>query len=166
MRRVLDNHLILFTFCSSLRNRYLTKICDQVVALLSPEYSASLVWNDGDNDTESVDTDTGESDRVFTYEVAETNGEEESAAVRPGFQVPFLFTSHNLASDVSKMNLPRIPSYETPPDSQVDPSVLTPRLLPGETTQGFLTATYIPPQTQREIFDAHHFNRVFLRQLL
>ena len=34
--------------------------------------------------------------------------------------------------------------YETPPDFPVDPTVLTPHLLPGETTQGFMTASYIP----------------------
>ncbi|KAI0250907.1 hypothetical protein BJV78DRAFT_1216344 [Lactifluus subvellereus] len=68
--------------------RYLTKICDQVVALLSPEHSGSLVWKDEDADTEDADVETGESDRHFTFEVAETNEQEENAVARPGFQVP------------------------------------------------------------------------------
>ncbi|KAI9443805.1 hypothetical protein H4582DRAFT_1846182 [Lactarius indigo] len=36
--------------------RYLTKMCDQVIALLSPDYSASIVWSDEGRGTgESVD---------------------------------------------------------------------------------------------------------------
>jgi hypothetical protein len=67
--------------------RYLTKMCDQLVALLSPEHTASVVWGDEDSDTESMDFDTGEDDRLFTYEVAKRNEQEESAVSRPGFQV-------------------------------------------------------------------------------
>ncbi|KAI0250894.1 hypothetical protein BJV78DRAFT_1275616 [Lactifluus subvellereus] len=122
--------------------RYLTKICDQVVALLSPEHSASLVWKDEDADTEDADVEIGESDRLFTFEVSETNEQEENAVARPGFQ----------------MNSRLISPYERPSDCPVDPSVLAPRLLHGETTQGFLTASFIPCQTR--------FSRVSLKQLL
>jgi len=69
---------------------YLTKICDQVVALLSSEQSASIVWNDEQTNAESADMVTGDdSDRLFTFEVAETNEQVESAVARPGFQVTF-----------------------------------------------------------------------------
>jgi hypothetical protein len=67
----------------------MTKICDQVVALLSPEQSASIVWNDEQSIAESTDMDVGDgSDRLFTFEVAETDEQEENAIARPGFQVP------------------------------------------------------------------------------
>ena len=72
-------------------DRYLTKICDQVVALLSPEQSASIVWNDEQSIAESGDIDrdvSDDSDRLFTFEVAETDEQEENAVARPGFQVP------------------------------------------------------------------------------
>jgi hypothetical protein len=62
-------------------------MCDQVVALLSPDHSASIVWNDEDGDTNSEDIDAGDSERLFTFEVAKTNEQEESAVSRPGFQV-------------------------------------------------------------------------------
>jgi hypothetical protein len=75
-----------FTF-NGLFDRYLTKMCDQVVALLSPDHSASIVWNDEDGDTNSEDIDAGDSERLFTFEVAKTNEQEESAISRPGFQV-------------------------------------------------------------------------------
>ena len=64
-----------------------TKIYDQVVALLSVEHSASIVWGDDDDDEESMDVDAGDDDRLFTYEVAKRNEQEESASSRAGFQV-------------------------------------------------------------------------------
>lgn len=72
---------------SCLYCRYLTKMCDQVVALLSAEHSASIVWDDEDGDTESVELDTGNDDRLFTYEVAKRNEQEVSIVSCPGFQV-------------------------------------------------------------------------------
>jgi len=49
-----------------------------------------MVWNGEESDTESVDMSTCEFDRVYSFEVAETNEQEESAVSCPGFQVPFL----------------------------------------------------------------------------
>jgi hypothetical protein len=66
-------------------------MCDQVVALLSPEQSASLVWKDQEpeSNTESVGIDYGDSNRLYTFEVAKTNEQEQSAVARPGFKVLF-----------------------------------------------------------------------------
>lgn len=73
-------------FSSTLAGRYLTKICDQVVALLSPEQSASIVWDDKQSNAEPADMEAGD-DRLFTFEVAEMNEQEETAVARPGYQV-------------------------------------------------------------------------------
>jgi hypothetical protein len=70
-----------------LRNSYPMKICDQVVALLSAEHTASIVWGDEGDDTESMDVDPGDEDGLFTYEVAKRNEQEESAVSCPGFKV-------------------------------------------------------------------------------
>jgi hypothetical protein len=86
---VADIRIFLVFFIMMPVCRYLTKMCDQVVALLSPEHTASIVWGDEDSDTESMDVDTGDDDRLFTYEVAKRNEQEESAVSRPGFQVLF-----------------------------------------------------------------------------
>ncbi len=67
--------------------RYLTKICDQVVALFSREHSKAIVWSDQDSDADSIDIEACDSDRLFTFEVAETNEQEEKAIACPGFQV-------------------------------------------------------------------------------
>ncbi len=71
-------------------------MCDQVIVLLSPEYSASIVWDSDENGSESVDIDTDNTDRMFTFEVSKRNEQEESAVVRPGFQVSILFVVENL----------------------------------------------------------------------
>jgi hypothetical protein len=71
-------------------------MCDQIIVLLSSEYSASMVWDNEDSDSESVDLGTGNTDRLFTFEVSKRNEQEESAVTRPGFQVLipiFLFIS-------------------------------------------------------------------------
>lgn len=70
-------------------DRYLTKICDQIVALLCSDHSASLVWDNEDSDLEISSTNiyAGESERLFTFEVAEIIEQEDSAVSRPGFQV-------------------------------------------------------------------------------
>ncbi len=101
MRWVAADHRI-FLACFIPVSRYLTKMCDQVVALLSPEHSASIVWGDDDSDTESVDIETGDDDRLFTYEVAKRNEQEESAVSRPGFQVIVSSVKRKSNSNLSK----------------------------------------------------------------
>ena len=76
-------------------------MCDQVIALLSPEHTASIVWGDEDNDTESTDDDTGDDDRLFTYEVAKRNEQEVSAVSRPGFQVIVLSVQRKSTCNVT-----------------------------------------------------------------
>ena len=68
-------------------HRYLTKMCDQIVSLISSEHAGSILWSDEDNEDEDIDD---ESDRMFTFEVAQTNEQEESISVRKGFKVSFL----------------------------------------------------------------------------
>ena len=65
-------------------------MCDQVVTLLSLEHAASIVWGDEDSDADSMNVDTTDDDRLFTYEVAKRNEQEENAESRPGFQVIIL----------------------------------------------------------------------------
>ena len=85
------------------RRRYLNKLCDQLVCLLSNEHSKALVWsgddNDkaddecGDDDDDDDDDDTSttsektDSDRFVSFEVAKTKDQEEDVAVRVGFVV-------------------------------------------------------------------------------
>ena len=146
--------------------RYLTKICDQVVALLSTEHSASIVWGDEDDDDESMDVDPADDDRLFTYEIAKRSEQEESASSRPGFQV-IIFASSDTKStaDLPKMNSRLISGYVVPEDCPVDPLIFVPSLLHGEAAQGFWTASYVPPRARISSLD-HSYNRLHLRRLL
>ena len=149
-----------------LRTSSLTKICDQIIALLSPEHSKTIVWNDEESDAESVDVSTCEFDRVYSFEVAETNEQEENAVSYPGFQVHFLSVLRKTASDPLKMDSHHLIHHEAPLGYQCDHAALTPRILRGETTQGILTVSYVPPQTYSEVYNERMFNRISLEELL
>lgn len=80
------------------RRRYLNKLCDQLVCLLSNEHSKALVWSGDDNDKaddecgdDDDDTSTTsektDPDRFVSFEVAKTKDQEENVAVRVGFVV-------------------------------------------------------------------------------
>ena len=149
-----------------LRIRSLTKICDQIIALLSSEHSTTIVWNDEESDVEFVDVSSCEFDRVYSFEVTETNGQEENAISYPGFQVHFLSILRKTASDLLKMDSHHLIHNEAPLGYQLDTAALTPRLLRGETTQGFLTVSFVPPQIYSEVYNEHLFNRISLGELL
>jgi len=84
---------ILFAYLMPI-DRYLTKICDQVIALLSTTHTTSLVWGDENSNTD-VDMDDGDEDRLYRFKVEKRNEQEENAALRPGFKVilwiPFVY---------------------------------------------------------------------------
>jgi hypothetical protein len=142
-------------------------MCDQVVVLLSPEYSRSVVWNHEDSDTDSVDLD-GDTDGVglFVSEVTEANEQEENAMPYPGFQVLIPFVVGNSVPDSSKMHSRHISHNIIPPDCPIDPAALVPRLLPGETAQGLLTVVFIPRQIYTEEFCRRSCNKMSLKHLL
>ena len=69
-------------------HRYLTKMCDQVVSLISSEHAQTILWNEEDSEDEDMlEVDHDKSDRIFTSKVAQTNEQEEAVAVRKGFKV-------------------------------------------------------------------------------
>ncbi|KAG2340542.1 hypothetical protein BDR05DRAFT_937722 [Suillus weaverae] len=110
--------------------RYLTKMCDQLTALVSPEHSRSIVWSEREDDDTlmEMEDEQDESDRMFTFEVRKSNEQEEAVKLRPGFQA----TSDYIA-------MPQ-------PDSEATVNIRLPKpwLLYGETTQGFMTISNVP----------------------
>ncbi|KAL1691225.1 hypothetical protein GGG16DRAFT_113392 [Schizophyllum commune] len=135
--------------------RYLTKIADQTMCLISPEHAQKLVWNEAaaeededEDDVMSLDEDGDEEeDRFFSFEVAKTNEQEEDVTVRPGFKM------HSRA-----LEMPRIPA-EGP-----NASVMAPKLVAGETAQAFLTARYAPGTTSITSLDRTGHNRLQVEQ--
>ena len=76
--------------------RYLSKLCDQVYCLISDEHGRRLVWKQDfksavEEQQHSEDEDDMERfDRLFTFKVAVTNEQEETATIHKGFTVkPF-----------------------------------------------------------------------------
>ncbi|KAG1848095.1 hypothetical protein DFJ58DRAFT_729994 [Suillus subalutaceus] len=109
--------------------RYLTTICDQVMALISPEHARSVVLNGQEGeDIMEMDENQDEYDRMFTFEVRKTNEQEEAIKPRPGFKA----TSSYIAMP------------QAHPEMTVDIELHKPWLLHGETTQGFMTNSYLP----------------------
>jgi hypothetical protein len=64
--------------------RYLTKLCDQVLCLISQEHADKIVWKTSRG---YVDADDENVDRLFSFEVAKTNEQEERVDWRIGFEV-------------------------------------------------------------------------------
>ncbi|EMD40863.1 hypothetical protein CERSUDRAFT_121499 [Gelatoporia subvermispora B] len=110
--------------------RYLTKLTDQIVCLISDEDEGDVVWPEDVEDTETEhDDDDEDSDRLFAFEVFKTNEQEENVVARTGFSIRLDVATH---------------SGGTAPDA-VDPVKIRPRLIAGETVQGILEAEYVPP---------------------
>jgi hypothetical protein len=66
--------------------RYLTKLCDQIICLISTRHSEAIVWGD-EVDYEGRDSENDESDRLFDSTFAKTNKQEENVVARRGFTV-------------------------------------------------------------------------------
>ena len=80
-------------------SRYLTKICDQLVCLLSSEHSQAIVWGDSEVDSDNQDasdtSDIFDSDRLFNFTVEKKSDREENVTARQGFTVCY-FSSQPL----------------------------------------------------------------------
>ncbi|KAN0134234.1 hypothetical protein V8E53_008006 [Lactarius tabidus] len=123
--------------------RYLTKLCDQLVCLLSSKHSQAIVWGDkvdGLEDT-SLNSEDVDLDRFFDFMVAKRSEKEENLGVRQGFTINFC-----------KIHSSHLVSQPPPPEMHINPSILSPRLLCGETTQGFMTADCRPARATFEPF--------------
>ena len=72
--------------------RYLTKICDQLVCLLSSTHSQAIVWDDevDDSDDTSHNPENVDSDRLFDFRVTKKSEQEENVTARQGFTVCYL----------------------------------------------------------------------------
>ncbi|TFY77300.1 hypothetical protein EWM64_g6712 [Hericium alpestre] len=116
--------------------RYLMKVSDQRVALISSHHAGAIVWHEDDGDDASMDIDDEESDRLYTFEVAKTKEQEEDVTSREGF----------------KMFSNSIAAYEPGPDCPIDAAHFLPKLLPASTSRHYIVG--------------QGFNRYQLRDLL
>ncbi|KAG6369029.1 hypothetical protein JVT61DRAFT_1964, partial [Boletus reticuloceps] len=139
--------------------RYLTKMCDQVVSLISPEHAATIVWSEKDSEDkdegDKFDIDQDESDRMFSFEVARTDEQEESVTVRKGFKVNSTWL---LCTGVPAYKFQAGPQAIARPEVRMDDpdsmksAPIAPFLVHGETAQGFMTVEHQEANVAREIF--------------
>ncbi|KAI9455142.1 hypothetical protein BJY52DRAFT_1122187 [Lactarius psammicola] len=139
--------------------RYLSKLCDQLVCLLSSEHSRAIVWgdddgadgegDDDDSDSASSDSEKSDSTRRFHFEVAKTKDQEVNVVVREGFM----------------MFSPLIVGRAAPPVGP-DTGAFCPVLLRGEKVQGFMTTTFVRARTIVEPFAHDHQTADQIRRLI
>ncbi|KIK55622.1 hypothetical protein GYMLUDRAFT_76385 [Collybiopsis luxurians FD-317 M1] len=132
--------------------RYLSKIADQTMCLVSEEHAKAIVWSESptDQSEDMIEELDDENDRLFTFEVAKTNEQEESVNVRPGIKI----TTSVL---------------ETAPLSSECPlsaEELAPKIIPGETSQGILTTRFVPLSIDKEYIRSEMINKFTLKNIL
>ncbi|KAF8548835.1 hypothetical protein OG21DRAFT_670471 [Imleria badia] len=133
--------------------RYLTKMCDQVVSLISSEHAKTIIWSEEDSkDEDTLEVDDDESGRIIDFEVAQTNEQEETVVVRKGFK-----------ADLPAIALPKAPVED--PDS-TQPTPIAPCLLFGETNQGFMTMEYREARVTQEILQGRSMQLLQLERHL
>jgi hypothetical protein len=88
----MDPRRITFVPERFIMNRYLTKICDQLVCLLSSTHSQAIVWDDEDEDPDdnSLDSEDTDSCRLFNFRVEKKSEQDEDVTARQGFTVRYL----------------------------------------------------------------------------
>ncbi|KAG8834732.1 hypothetical protein FRC17_007456 [Serendipita sp. 399] len=112
--------------------RYLKKLCDQLVCLISEEHAQKLVWGDDDpvNDVH-IDSDDIEdediNDRLYAFSVEQTQSQEDSASAQEGFSF-----QHDSISVSRPRNFP----------SDLPTKLLFPQVVVGEHAQGILHVEY------------------------
>ncbi|ETW76255.1 hypothetical protein HETIRDRAFT_442401 [Heterobasidion irregulare TC 32-1] len=117
--------------------RYLLKLVDQTIAVLTTEQSKAFKWTVPDQviDTEDnkLDDDFG---RIISFEVAQTRDEVEGVSSMDGFQMTLPIPSSNIA----------IPDHLSDrQDLRASTSIVA-----GETSCGFITSSYIPAHENRK----------------
>ncbi|KAI0692274.1 hypothetical protein BC835DRAFT_1277959 [Cytidiella melzeri] len=134
--------------------RYLTKIADQTVVLISDVHANGIIWDESTTD-DSVDS-CDDSDRLFTFSVSKTREQEENVTVKPGFVVsPYRLT----------LIQPCIHAPVSPEDRPAEAQQLSSRLVLGDTNVGVMTSTYVPAhQTTVKLDD--NFSTIRLRELV
>ena len=80
----MDPRCITFVRERFIVSRYLTKIFDPLVCLLSPEHSQAIVWNDEDDDPDDTSLNLGNIDscRLVDFSVHKRSEQKDNANAR------------------------------------------------------------------------------------
>ncbi|CAE6455357.1 unnamed protein product [Rhizoctonia solani] len=124
--------------------RYLTKLADQIIALVSPTQAEAFIWDTSahNKDLPEDQQDNDDDSRLFSFEVSKSLEQEEDAVGSPGFTV-----------SVEPRLLPR------------DKASSRVRLVPGEQKMALLTVTYEREQPLEKPFE-ENINALNLRRMI
>ncbi|QRV98719.1 cytochrome P450 family protein [Ceratobasidium sp. AG-Ba] len=126
--------------------RYLSKLTDQVVALVSPEQANKFVWDtgarNGDSPADRVNEDDDDS-RQLSFEVSKWLEQEEDAISHPGFSIP-----------VEPKHLPKNTGMEDV------------RFVPGEQKAGVLVSINEPARMEHKPFRNETINQMSLEKTI
>ncbi|KAI0296531.1 hypothetical protein B0F90DRAFT_1035697 [Multifurca ochricompacta] len=116
--------------------KYLTRLCDQLVCLLSKAHSQAIIWGDDDakrNDGDDVLSYSRNEDpeQLLRSEAIKIKDQEENIVARPGFMI----------------NTTLLTKKSAPPGVHTNPRISSPIPLNGEEVQGFMTAKFRPAKT-------------------
>jgi hypothetical protein len=78
-----SHHVILL----SIIHRYLTKLSDQVISLMSEQHSDAIVWGEDQSGKAPWKKKPSTRDRVYNFKVQKTKEQEESVSMHEGFKV-------------------------------------------------------------------------------
>lgn len=135
--------------------------------MLSSEHSRAIAWDndddqtdsegDDDSDGASTDSEKGDSNRFYHFEVAKTKDQGENVVVREGFMVRChhdnaLFPTVTSFPARHKMASPLIVNHAPPLGWDTDSKTFCPALLHGEKVQGFMTTTFVQARMGVEPF--------------
>ncbi|KAF8607199.1 hypothetical protein BDV93DRAFT_591195 [Ceratobasidium sp. AG-I] len=69
--------------------RYLSKLADQTIALISTKEAKLMVWDTGAHNADAPIgfAESNDESRMFSFEVSQTSEQEENAIARPGFEI-------------------------------------------------------------------------------
>ncbi|KXN87519.1 hypothetical protein AN958_08742 [Leucoagaricus sp. SymC.cos] len=129
--------------------RYLTKISEQIICLMSPTQTHNFVWDHqepSDDGNDDSDWEFGDDDRLFAFEVTKMNEQEENVVSRPGFTM-----SSKLMLEPSQTSNDMIPPG--------------PMLVSGEVAQGFLSTKVLPPLIRKRPYE-RTMNDIQLKNLI
>ncbi|PVF98363.1 hypothetical protein CPB86DRAFT_733118 [Serendipita vermifera] len=120
--------------------RYLTKLSDQLVCLISDEHAANLVWNEDEMDDSKPDDhrddDKDMDDRLMDFSVEQTQNQDEGASLTAGFSL-----QHTSITEVKE----RPQGY---PD-HLSSSLLGSKIICGDVAQGILCTSYTAEIVER-----------------
>ncbi|CAG8614690.1 1348_t:CDS:10, partial [Acaulospora colombiana] len=127
--------------------RYLTKLCDQLVCMISDEDSENLILNNDEDKPPHIqdgdDKDFESHNRLFAFSVEQTDEQEETAKAKPGFMARLLIPFSVLPVQLPESGVP----------SSLTHDILQPCIVAGETSLGFLQVEFLPKQLNRDLID-------------